>query len=351
MEKDDNFLRNTLIVLLDYWHEIKRKTLWLVPFVIVFLGITYYTKRNDKPTYEAQGSFMSINDDSGGISAFMRLAGQIGFGGGSNKNMYSSELITELIISNKIIAECLLSEIPVGDGKIKLINHYLNFAKVYTSFPEKPELENVRITHTDLDKMSLEENTLLQESIQQIRKEALNVNASESGIVSVQCITSDEVFSKYFIENLMQTLSRFYSDKAVSSQYETFHILSERVDSINSALFSAEYKISRWYDEKQPKIRAASVSADEYTQKLRLERDVEFASAVLAEAIKNRELARMNVESQKPVIQVIDSPAFPLKKNLPRRIVPYIIAFLAACFIGSLLIVLRKIIRDAMQDV
>jgi hypothetical protein len=68
-----------------------------------------------------------------------------------------------------------------------------------------------------------------------------------------------------------------------------------------------------------------------------------------AEAVKNREVASMNLLNNTPVVQIIDIPSLPLsvlEQDKFKTIVQWVTFGL---FVAAFLLVLRKIIRDALR--
>jgi uncharacterized protein involved in exopolysaccharide biosynthesis len=62
--------------------------------------------------------------------------------------------------------------------------------------------------------------------------------------------------------------------------------------------------------------------------------DVQVNTAMLAEMVKNLEAAKMTLEKETPLIQVIDSPILPLKKEKIGRLKTTVtLGLLAGCMV------------------
>jgi len=97
-------------------------------------------------------------------------------------------------------------------------------------------------------------------------------------------------------------------------------------------------------------LRAGSLPAKQGIKREQYKREAEILNVMYIEAIKNRELAHINLLLSTPSVQIIDYPSYPIKPNIPNRLNMYIMALLAAAIVVTVGVVFNKMVRDAFQN-
>lgn len=341
-------LRNTIVILLDYFKELFRKWYVHLLFLLIFCGIAYYTLSKKEVKYEAKMSFMTNDGGSGSSSGLLRMANSFGLnmGGGSSAAL-SAEKLAELLISNRMLKMTFLQNIELKGKEDLFINH---FEQAFSSNPSKITLsEAIDKNDFELFALSTKDHSVLANAIDKIKKSGLNVSISKNGIVRVGLEMTDELFTQKFLTKLVNNLSDFYSAKTVQQQQETNDMLSSRVDSLNSLLQNKEASLRNWLTKYTLRMGAGSLTPDEFLTKSKLEREAEIASNLYKESIQAYEMSKIDLDSAKPIIQIIDYPALPLEEKVAVPWVFYAAAIIAALFISSVLIIFAKLIRDALN--
>ena len=80
-----------------------------------------------------------------------------------------------------------------------------------------------------------------------------------------------------------------------------------------------------------------------------MDRDVKMLQVVYGEAIKNLEMADFALKNKTPFIQAIDLPVAPLKKVKKSKLKGLLTGLSIGILLGSVFVVGRKIIRNAMM--
>ena len=73
----------------------------------------------------------------------------------------------------------------------------------------------------------------------------------------------------------------------------------------------------------------------------RLRKDNELLSLMYAEVIKNKEIAKFNLDQEKPVFQIIDQPSLPLEQHIKSKIVFTALGGIVIGFILFLLLTIK----------
>lgn len=347
-ETTNQQIRTLVLSLKDYVWELIKKWYWFVIVGFLFLSYTLYTVNQQSATYVGKLSFMTNNDSGGGVSRLLQFAGQFGMGG---NQPVASERLVELLKSKRMIYTAMMTEVEIeGDKKI-LFNHYIDLFKLREDWEEEENLKDFKFTPKNIEDFNFTENSVAQNIYNQIVYGFLGADPGKNGITSISCESVSEAFSKEFLVALIQTLSDYYQKKAVEQQRNTYEMIKGTADSVQTALQSAEYALTKWYEDNRKPLAAGTLSAQKAMNKERLERKVEILYEVLATDYKSLEIARLDLHSNKPVVQVIDYPTYPLPINYPNKLLKLIISAILSIGFTGIMIILYKLVRDAFAEV
>ena len=82
---------------------------------------------------------------------------------------------------------------------------------------------------------------------------------------------------------------------------------------------------------------------------LRLKREVEILNVMYGEIIKNLEISKVTLLNQKPLINVIDSPRFPLVVVRLSKLKGLLLFGLFGATLASMYVVITSLIRDVLE--
>jgi len=129
-------------------------------------------------------------------------------------------------------------------------------------------------------------------------------------IVNVDFMSKDELFSKLFVERLMDETSKFYSFTRTSQSRTNIDMMQHTADSIKGLYESALYKgagISTV--NMNTALQYAAVP------RIKQENNAQLYGTVYAEVLKNLETLKLDLARETPLVQIIDRPRLPLKKE------------------------------------
>lgn len=308
---------------------------WLLILGIAFcfglLGIVYAWLQ--KPQYIAEMSFTTETESSSKLSAYAGLAAQFGFdlGGGTN-NIFEGDNLAELLKSQKLIERTLLS--PSGNGQRLMIDEYL------ANHDIKAKESDGKISFSPNDSANTRpEDSLLNLSFQRIIKSELEVFRKDKklSIIILRMKSNDEVFSKRFVELLASNAIQFYTDYKSKKARQNVEILQRQTDSVRSMLFGSITDVAAITDLNVNPLRQVMK-----TPAQRRQVDVQVNGTLYGELLKNLELSKLALRKETPLIQVIDTPRYPLeKKKLGRLKGAIIFAFIGGCIAVIYLLVKR----------
>ena len=315
INNDEISLKELIQKLQEWYHYLltKWKTIVLAGIIGGILGLTYaYFK---KPIYTAETTFVLEEGESGGsLGQYAGLASMVGIDlGGSGGGIFKGDNILELYKSRKMIQETLLSEGIFDGKKEKLIDRYLSFNGFRDQWENKPLLAKINFDQNPSEFTRLQDS-VINFVVESINKNYLDVSKIDKklSIISVKVNAKDEGFAKAFTENIVAKVNQFYIDTKTKKSSENLSVLEHQADSVKNVLNQSISGVASAID--------ANPNSNPAFQRLRVgsqrkQVDVQASGAIYEEIVKNLELAKITFRKEKPLIQVIDEPVFPLKND------------------------------------
>jgi hypothetical protein len=307
---DDEISLKELIQKIIEWVRFlktKWKIILLAGFVGGLLGLGYSLLK--KPIYTATLTF-ALEEKTAGGSGLSSIASSFGLNlGGGDGGAFAGDNIIELVKSRLLLEKTLLTKININGKEDLLINRYITFHKLNVQWAKNPKL-----AHLIFDTTSREHYTRAQDSVLgAIQLGILNTSLEVAkqdkklSIVAVKIKSEDEVFAKYFCENLVKNVTNFYIETKVGKSRKNVQLLESRVDSVKQELDQAMYGRASFADQNMGLIRQSAA-----VPKLKQEMKVQMLGTMYSELVKNLEFSKLALMREEPLIQIIDSPIFPI---------------------------------------
>jgi len=289
---------------------------WLTILIVGLLGgaIGLALSFVIKPKYTATLTFAVANEKSNPLGAYAGLASMAGLDlGGGGSDLFSSENIMELMKSKKMIENTLLTPTKVDEKNTTLIEYYITFNKLRESWIKKPGLANIHFEiNCEPDKFSRTQDSIVGSICDKLSKTAISISKPDKklSIIESRVITTNEIFSKQFLEGLISNVSAFYIETKTKRLKQNVDILQNRADSLSAILTSSTQNIASLTDQNLNPAKAM-VNAGRARKQI----DLQITGTVYGEILKNLELSKVTLQKETPLIQVIDSPVYPLQKE------------------------------------
>ncbi|MCY1512100.1 hypothetical protein D9M68_465480 [compost metagenome] len=349
-------LKEVVQLFADWGGYLRRqwRLLLLTTLAAAALGTAYIVLR--KPVYTATTSFVLENDErSGGLSQYLGMASMIGIDlGGGSGGIFRGDNIIELYKSRQMIVKTLLSPLSCDSSKL-LIDQYIDFHHLRRKWVDESRVSNLYFLpyaqhRASADRLTRLRDSLLSRVVIRINEKNLSVGKPDKklDIIQVDVHDKDDVFAEDFNRQLVAHVNEFYIQTKTQKAADHVQILQQKVDSVqlimNGAINSAaavtdatpNLNITRQAQ------RVAPVQRAQFT--------AETNKAVLAELLKNLEVAKVSLRKETPLLTVIDQPVFPLANDEAHMAYyPLVMAILAFC-LTCLYLLLRKSIRDALHS-
>jgi len=300
-------LKDWILFLFSKWGTIVLGTICILFFTISYNYLV-------KPTYFARTTFVLDNDSTSSMGDLSSLASLAGINASSfidASSLFQIDNIQELYRSNTMIKKTLMSTANDGKKDFKLINRFIEVEKLKNKWDKLGvNINNFESTKT----ISRTKDSLIKELIKTIKKENLIVDkpSRKTTILEIGFDHKDEILAKTFNENLVKIVNQFYNKTKTLKTGSNLKILQRQSDSVKIVLDTSIMLLAE-IDQSIPNPNPLSkVNLVPY-QKAMI--DVQANSAIYQELLKQLELAKVTHRNNMPLIQVIDSPNYPLENS------------------------------------
>lgn len=315
-QNDEISLKELLEKAKEWYHYLlsQWKIIVLAGVIGAVLGLSYSFIK--KPKYTATLSFALEDEKSGGLGGALGLASSFGIDlGGSGGGAFSASNLTELFKSRAMVEKTLLSAVTVENKKISLAEMYIQNKGWREKWNDKPKLAAIQfLPEANRNDFNRVQDSILGVIYTDLSKAALSVAQKDKkiSIISIDVVSENELFSKYFCEALAKEVSDFYVETKSKKARENMLILERQTDSIRRELNGAITGVAVANDNTFGLNPAMNVRRAPSAKR---QVDVQANTAILTELVKQTELAKVTLRKETPLIQVIDRPILPLKNE------------------------------------
>jgi hypothetical protein len=295
--------------LLSQW-----KIIVLAGFIGAVLGVGYSLSK--KPIYTATLSFALEDEKGGGLGGALGLASSFGFDlGGGGGSVFSGSNLTQLFKSRQMVEKTLLSPVTVNGKVISLAEMYIQNNEWREGWAKKPAFAKLEfLPNANREKFTRVQDSIMGVMYTNLSKTGLSVGQKDKkiDIISIDVVSTNELFSKYFCEALAKKVGDFYVATKTKKARANMAILQKQTDSIRGELNGAITGVAVANDNTFNLNPALNVRR---APSARRQVDVQANTAILTELVKQTELAKVALRKETPLIQVIDKPILPLAKE------------------------------------
>ncbi|MFT4153295.1 hypothetical protein [Parafilimonas sp.] len=294
-----------------------------------------------KPKFHATLNFVLSTGSSS--SSFAGLATQFGISlGNDNDNMFSGDNIITLMKSRRMVQQALFEKPKESDKS--LINIFVEDNRLNERWQKSPRTKNAYPFPSDASKLTLIHDSLAREICRKIQDDLLDVSKADvkQSIYTVTTTSEDPMFAYYLTKYLVATTSSFYINTKTSVAKSNLDMLQREADSLRRILGGA--------------ITAAGAQTD-YTFNLNPAFQIQRSGAQQSQArasalgeaygqvLQNLELAKITLQKETPLYQIIDEPTLPLEEDKLGRIALIVIGGFIATVAVSLLLIILKLFK------
>ncbi|RKS13319.1 Wzz/FepE/Etk N-terminal domain-containing protein [Flavobacterium sp. 120] len=324
--------------LLSQW-----KIILLAGIIGAGLGLAY--SFNKKPVYTATLSFALEDEKSGGgLGGALGLASSFGIDlGGGGGSIFTGSNLTELFKSRAMVEQTMLRSVVVDGKIISLAEMYIQKKGWREQWNDKPKFKFLQfLPNTKRKYFTRVHDSILGLIYQDLSKTGLVVGQKDKkiAIISIDVNSTDELFAMYFTEALVKEVSDFYVMTKSKKARMNMDILERQTDSIRDELNGAITGVAVANDNTFGLNPAMNVRR---APSARRQVDVQANTAILTELVKQSELAKVTLRKETPLIQVIDRPILPLRKEKFSKGKGIVLGGFLAGFIVVIVLFVRRV--------
>ena len=327
--------------LLSQW-----KIILLAGIIGAALGLAYsFTK---KPIYTATLSF-ALEDEKGGggLGGALGLASSFGFDlGGGGGSIFTGSNLTELFKSRSMVEQTLLTPVVYENKTVSLAEMYIEENEWRERWDNNPKLKSIQfLPETKRKYFTRVHDSILGVIYNDLSKTGLTVGQKDKkvAITTIDVNSTNELFAKYFTEALVKNVSNFYIDTKSKKARENMAILQRQTDSVRGELNGAITGVAVANDNTFMLNPALNVRR---APSARRQVDVQANTAILTELVKQNEMAKVALRKETPLIQVIDEPILPLKKEKFGKAKGIVLGGILMGFLTAFVLIIRRILKQ-----
>ena len=286
-----------------FWNKIKPRVLWILALalLIALLGWaagSVWASKKHKAEY-------IIAAEEQGASGWESLLAQFGLDVGNSNpgGIFEGESLVRLFRVRTLIERALMQ---LREGNEEVIADAL-----FRDLPESSEPEFAGLHFSDSTANTAVRDTALYLLSQYVNKEVLTVNRPDKkqSFITVACSHSNPDLAMELSASMIETVTDFYIETLTKKARNNLNVLHLESDSVQRML---NMNLSRTASQADLNINPMMQSARVPYNRAMV--DLQISISLYEELTKNLKLAEIGLRKETPLIQVIESPHYPLDK-------------------------------------
>jgi hypothetical protein len=281
----------------------------------------------------------------GGAGALGGLASSLGLGdigGGSASGMFGGENILALMKSNRIIHEALKAPIEELNGD-HLLNAYLK-----NHFEKELKVKKIKLFPKQIDTLvtNRAQDSLLLLVTKNIRETQLVADRADkkNTIINLEVKDENEQWAFLFSKMVVQHAIDLYMEIKIGRLIATEQDLTRKRDSIRGLLDGTITTLAIETD-----LNSHSPLMRYKTKQAKKQVDVEVLKTMYGNIIQNLEMTKFQRSQEEPIIEIIDEPILPLRKEQFGKTKSTVIFAMLVGFVLVFYLVIRKLLKSLIN--
>lgn len=339
-------LRDLILGFQDWVTYIKSKVLVVALAILIGGSLGYVYCVYSKPIYVGELRFvLSGNSSSNGLAGLAGLAG-IDLNNSSRDGVFQGDNIIELLKSKKILRRALFQ--PVHDSSDVLINLVAEESGIKEKWLKSAYISRFLPFPVKENQLLPQQDSLFRELHGWILNKYLIIEKKDKKLsfYNVSTTTTNELVSALLTNNLVREATRFYVETKTKTAKDNLMMLQHEADSLRILLHGTVSSIARGTDRTfnlNPalQINRAAIQNNQV--------QAEVVGSAYAEVIKNLEIAKITLQKETPLVQIIDEPTLPLKIMRKSKLKYSVIGAVISSFIIVVFLVLYRLYKQTMS--
>jgi uncharacterized protein involved in exopolysaccharide biosynthesis len=316
-DSDEISLKDLILKVKNLWKLFlsKIKTILLISLIGGALGLV--NAWMSKPVYEAKMTFVMRAESNNMLSSLSGLTSLLG-AGTSAASASPMDRILELLGSDRIIGEALLSESTIEGKNDLIINHLIALEELKDKWKKDTILNVVSFSKSDqFETLSYAQRKAIKYLKGFVASEKGGILTKgfdkKSGVINIAVSYANEALSIALTNAIYNKIVDFYSKESMSNITSKLEVLQNKVDSIKNALGYTQSASAKQMDQglgillQQDRVQQKNLSIKE-----------NMLILMYGEAQKNLEQLSFIQATTSPTFSIIDqpySPITPVKKS------------------------------------
>lgn len=336
----DISLKELLYKVRKAWRYLLKQWLIILIFAILggVVGLVYAITQ--KPVYNSSLSFVLSSSEGSKVGSLSGFAGQLGIdlGGGQN-DAFSGDNITTLMTSQRMIRKALFRKSPASqETLINIIAKDLKFVKKWNN---NKRTKNCYPFPDDINLLSPVQDSLFKEMYDiMLKKHVIVEKPNKKQSIFVASTTfSNELISAFLPKYLVSETAEFYIATKTKLAKQNLEMLQREADSLRRLLSGTISYTASSFDQ------TFNLNSAYQVERARTQEGQMKATVVgnaYGEVLKNLEIAKITLQKETPLFQIIDEPSMPLKREKTGKIKALLIGAFLSGFMAAFIIIIRK---------
>ncbi|MFT7420358.1 MAG: capsular polysaccharide biosynthesis protein [Arcticibacterium sp.] len=182
-------------------------------------------------------------------------------------------------------------------------------------------------------------NRLTENRIKDLIERISGTIAKPSGVISITAKMPDPVIAAEIANYAMNYLTNYVTDYRTEKVKQEVDFLGRKVASAKGEFYRDQSRKASYADRfDAPTIRLQSADV----QRERLESEYKLSSSVYNELLKKYEEAKIKLQQETPIFQVLEPPVVPNTKKEPKRGIILLTSFLLGLMLSFLITLIYK---------
>ncbi len=316
------------------------KSKWKLILLCGLLGgiIGFFYAYNKASAYKGELIFVLSNESpKGGTLAGLATQFGLDLANNNSSGAFDGENITQLLQSRTIITGALFKKMPNQPGN--LINYFARSSGLAKKWEKEERLKGALPFPEKAESLSPVQDSLVNEIKEILVKSFIDIDKVDKKLsfYSLSVTSNDEKIAVYLTDNLVEEASSMYIKAKTKVATDNLAMLQREADSLRILLGGSITSVASTADQTfnlNPALQSQRVDMQKGELK------VQVLSAAYTEVLRNLEIAKITLQKETPLYQIIDEPRFPLKEIRP-NVVKWTLAatFLFMFLISSYLII------------
>lgn len=347
--KNDISAKEILLTLQEYFFYLRSK--WLIIAIAGLIGgIAAFSYAFFSPIkYTAKLSFVLSNGQSATGSGFNLLASQFGLDltGNTNNDLFAGENIVELMQTRKIVKSALFTKST--DSATNLISFILSRPLFQEDWKPYKGLKRELSFPEEEDKLSPRQDSIVAGLQEFLVNKYVQFGKKDKklSIYEMEVTSPDQLISYYLCKSIVAQAADFYIDTKTKVAKQSLDMVQREADSLKALLGGTIRSVASSTD------RTFNLNTAYQVQRADIQNgqaEAQILTVAYGEVLKNLEIAKLNLQKEKPLYQTIDEPFLPLTKIRKSTTKFFVLGFVGASFMCISLLAVRKIYTSILVD-